>query len=75
MYSETNRTSKMELLAKTVNDGKQLTIYAKRLMLDVWGSSKYASDYDKMKETPSFAYELIVDLKYFLIVLVYFIDP
>ena len=39
MYSETCQTTKMEQLAKIVNDYTPLTIFVKRSILDVWQSS------------------------------------
>ena len=35
-YSKPRQTTNMELFAKQATDGKQLTIFAKRFILDVW---------------------------------------
>ena len=42
-YLEPYQTSKMELFAKTANAWKQLIIFAKCSILDVWQGSEYAS--------------------------------
>ena len=42
-YLKPSQTSKMELYLKIVTDFYLLTIFSKRLNLDVWQGSKYAS--------------------------------
>ena len=42
-YSEPCQTSKMDLFAKIFDEWKQLTIFEKSSILDVWSGSEYAS--------------------------------
>ena len=43
-YSEPCQTSKMERFEKIVNSFHLLTVFAKRFIVDVWQSFKYASE-------------------------------
>ena len=43
-YSEPSQIPKMKLIAKVVNGFNQLTILAKKFILDIWISSEFARD-------------------------------
>ena len=61
VYSELSRISKMELLAKIVNDGKLSTIFAKSFILGVRLGSEYARGLHKENKSIAKLHEKKLD--------------